>query len=445
MTACRDVTGIDNDGGMDICLQAECEPLTRANFHTGEINTEAEMRSWKFGAVAYKSSNRYFTDSDTKGYSYEWKQKYEAWAPYGSVKKWPDSTTPLSFYAYFPLVDCGVTIAQNDNGDVLTLHDWPDGFDVLYAIATNRTPEPVTTLTFRHAFSKIEAVNFKIPTTSNLTFHIKEIEFTNTHSETNGNIIVRKTGAVYTGGTVQKNRKVTLNTEEKVNKERVQAASGSDGYITLVKSTDNAFFFPVSDPNDIWDSSPSDDFTLSKTCLHLKAKVKQGEEVILQGSGEYVIGSETQYGDIYIPLRGAANQGQQLLAGHKYTINVYLKQGVGYNKDGKVYQPIDLDVSVDEWVENEVTVGQVTVANDNIVLNEGNYWAASIVINAGHKDLSKIAVTPSDNLTAGTGTDSKGELIVTIGKKDGATAGSGSVIVTDHETNSMATIIVTIE
>jgi len=468
-TADDHYTGSESD--VPIMLSPEVEVVTKA-YEKGEINTEADMRDGWVGFAAYNvysSTNQYnhktyFSPGD-RGASYQYSGG--KWKVRSGVPNWPTDSRKLNFYAYFPLsINIAAQFATFDNnadGTVLSVSNWPDGTDLLVGTSFERSREAITPITLKHAFAKVDAVNFKIPDNSNLTFHIKEIEFTNTHCETdvakkeNGALVIGNSAKVLlkNDGTIayvngqQKNRKVTLASEEKINKERIQAASANQGFIPLVKKGDNAFFIPV-ETSAIWDGSAIPDFPNTYTCIHLIAKVKQGEETILQGSGEYVIGSETQYGDIYIPIKGSSNKGsssssQALEAGHRYTVNIFLKSGVGYNKDGKVYQPIDLDVSVDEWVENEVTVGQVTVANDNIVLNEGNHWAANIVINAGHKDLSKIAVTPSDNLTAGKGTDAKGELIVTIGKKDGATAGSGSVIVTDHETNSMATIIVTIE
>lgn len=461
----------DRESDVPIMLEPEVEIATKA-YEKGEINTEADMRDGWVGFAAYNvfsSTNQYnhktyFSPGD-RGASYQYSGG--KWKVRSGVPNWPADSRKLNFYAYFPLsINIVAQFASSDNnadGIVMSVSNWPDGTDLLVGASLDQSRAPITPITFKHAFAKVDAVNFKIPDDSNLTFHIKEIEFTNTHCETdvvkkeNGAFVIGNSAKVqlkndgtiaYVNG-VQKNRKVTLATEEKINKERVQAAAAKQGYIPLVKKGDNAFFLPVG-TSAIWDGSAFSNFPNNYTCVHLKAKVKQGEETILQGSGEYVIGSETQYGDIYIPIKGSSNKDSSssslaLEAGHRYTVNIYLKSGVGYNKDGKVYQPINLDVSVDEWVENEVTVGQVTVANDNIVLNYGNNWTADIVINAGHKELSKIAVTPSDNLTAAKGTDSKGELIVTIGRKDGATAGSGSVIVTDHETNSMATIAVTIE
>lgn len=422
---------------------------TKANtYRKGDIEDIDDLKEWKFGVMGYDSNNKAMSNTGngpTRGISHMWSGTEWTYSNDGETQVWRNYTPPMDFYAYYPLmgVDANKEKFQktyNPTGEVMLLTGWVDGVDVLYARSTGRNIESHVPLYFKHAFTKIEKVNFKIPSDSPLTFHIATTELTATHCETDGKMILRKTGNMeYVAGATRKNRMVTLSSEVVVSKSDTQGKN-------LIVGTDNAYMFPVT-TDGLWDgqSVPGvDDVSLSKTCLHLKAKVKQGEEIILQGSGEYIIGSETQYGDIYLPIKGTSNPNQELEAGKRYTISVLLKSGVGYNKDGKTYLPIDLSVTVDDWVAEDVSVGQVTVRPSEAILNAGNSYTAEVVVNCAHTNLSQLSATCSPNLSASFRVFNN-KVYLTIEGVSPYTPGTGSVTVNDQFSNSMTSVSVTIE
>lgn len=101
---------------------------------------------------------------------------------------------------------------------------------------------------------------------------------------------------------------------------------------------------------------------------------------------------------------------------------------------------LDVDhVTVDDWVENKITVGQVTVNTSEVTVAVNA--TASVRINVGHQDASKLSATSRNGkVTATIRYDSAGKkMYVDISR---TSAGEDEVTVNDLATNSFATITV---
>lgn len=113
---------------------------------------------------------------------------------------------------------------------------------------------------------------------------------------------------------------------------------------------------------------------------------------------------------------------------------------------GKIYNLsfremiLDVDhVTVDEWIENKITVGQVTVNTSEVSLSIGN--KVSVRINVGHHDDSRLSATSKNGkVTATIRYDSASKkMYVDITR---SAEGEDEVTVNDLATNSFATITV---
>lgn len=113
---------------------------------------------------------------------------------------------------------------------------------------------------------------------------------------------------------------------------------------------------------------------------------------------------------------------------------------------GKIYNLhfkemiLDVDhVTVDEWVENKITVGQVTVNQSEVTVAVGNQ--TSVRINVGHQDTGKLSATSKNGkVTAVIRYDSTSKkMYVDITRN---AEGDDEVTINDLATNSFATITV---
>lgn len=92
--------------------------------------------------------------------------------------------------------------------------------------------------------------------------------------------------------------------------------------------------------------------TSNFVCLKLTCKVK--------AAGHYLVGGESNYGEMYIPMHGtSANSADisELLAGRRYTYNIIMQSNVGYEDDGDPIMLAPIRFSVNEVTNwNDVTV-----------------------------------------------------------------------------------------
>lgn len=117
---------------------------------------------------------------------------------------------------------------------------------------------------------------------------------------------------------------------------------------------------------------------------------------------------------------------------------------------GKIYNlrfkemVLDVDhVTVDEWTENTVNVGQITVKTPEVTIAPGA--TANVLLNAGHLNTDDITVTcPTGSKLTATKRVDGDKMYIDIKADSDATPGTYTVEINDIESNSMATIAVTV-
>ena len=89
-------------------------------------------------------------------------------------------------------------------------------------------------------------------------------------------------------------------------------------------------------------------------CLKLTCKVK--------AAGHYLVGSESNYGEMYIPMHGtSANSAviSDLLAGRRYSYKIIMSSNGGYKENGDPIKSAPIKFSVNEvtpWNDVIVTI-----------------------------------------------------------------------------------------
>lgn len=350
---------------------------TRA-YTNGDINSATAMRDGSFGVVGYKTNGSIYLGSTDKAIEQSWKVGSEPGS--GSweyktptdLKYWP--TVNMDFYAYFPYAESGDEFAASTTADgtVMTINNATGNQDVLFASVRDQSYLARVPLTFHHAFSKINSVNIKV-TLNDVDVVVSKVEFINTKSSVNSQVLVDRSGkAKYgtpTGETSTCGLELapakTINSTGEYN---------TNGY-TVWESSANKYILATNgtEANNVtgtnkamWDGAKSslEGGKLSEkdlVCLKITGKVKT------HGGTNYIIGTEEQDGDIYIPLKGThANVGVgdttndliHFFAGKRYTYNIVMRDNVGYHDNGDpILKPILFNVDkVTAWDDVTVTI-----------------------------------------------------------------------------------------
>ena len=342
-----------------------------------DIDNATEMRNGSFGVVGYKSGSSIYLGSTSSAISQSYSSETNHWEYTNSndLKYWPDEA--MDFYAYFPYSESGDEFASTNStdGTVMTINNATGTQDVLFASALNQSYQERVPLTFHHAFSKINSVNIKVEL-NDVDVVVKKVEFINTQSTENSQVLVNKSGKASYG--------TATGTTSTCGQEIASAVTinntgdyKDDGY-TVWTSTDNKYLLATNgtETNNVtgtnkamWDGEKSslEGGTLSEkglVCLKITGKVK------ISGA-DYIIGSASKDGVIYIPLKGthaSVGSGDDIsdinsfFAGKRYTYNIVMKYNVGYNDNGDrisipVPKPILFDVSsVTGWDDVTVTI-----------------------------------------------------------------------------------------
>ena len=322
------------------------------------------MKTGSFGVVGYiNTDNTLFLGSASKAIEQVWKTDasytgggYWDYNVSSELKYWPSST--MDFYAYFPYSGSGDTFASSSTENtIMTITNETGNQDVLFARQANQSQTAYVPLRFNHAFSKIKAINIKVAAVD-VSVTVQKVEVLNT--STKGKVLVDNTGnASYATTESDKIRSFDLSSSPKT------INYGTDG-VELFDNNANGYLFASNSSvqhyvkgtgKTMWSGNKADlnggNLSTSEfVCLKLTCKVK--------AAGHYLVGSEDEYGEMYIPMHGtSANSADisELLAGRRYTYNIIMQSNVGYEDDGDPIMLAPIRFSVNEVTNwNDVTV-----------------------------------------------------------------------------------------
>ena len=336
---------------------------TRA-YTSGDVDI-AKMKEGSFGVVGYTSDNNLYLGSTNKAIEQVWKTDasytgggYWDYNVSSELKYWPSST--MDFYAYFPYSGNGDTfVSSSTENTIMTITNETGDQDVLFARQANQSQTAYVPLHFNHAFSKIKAINIKVAAVD-VSVTVQKVEVLNT--STKGKVLVDNTGnASYEAAQSDVIRSFDLSSSPKT------INYGTDG-VELFGNAANGYLFATNSSvqhyvkgtgKTLWNGNKADlnGSNLSTSdfvCLKLTCKVK--------AAGHYLVGSEDDYGTMYIPMHGtSANSADisELVAGRRYTYNIIMQSNVGFEDDGDpiMLAPIRFSVNeVTEWNDVNVTI-----------------------------------------------------------------------------------------
>ena len=346
---------------------------TRA-YTSGDIDNATAMQNGSFGVVGYKTGSSIYLGSATKAIEQIWQSSAWEYATPTDLKFWPNEN--MDFYAYFPYAASGDTFAESTSSDgtVMTINNATGNQDVLFASARNQSYQERVPLIFNHAFSKVNSVNIKVEL-NDVNVVVKKVEFINTTSSANSQVLVNKSGkASYgtaTGETSTCGHElasaVTINS----------TGDYKDNGYTVWSSTANKYLLATQGENEtnkvtgtnkeMWDGTntgwdESDKLsTKGLVCLKITGKVTT------HNGAEYLVGSAETDGDIYIPLKGtnhtSVGEGdnradlEHFFAGKRYAYSIIMKDNVGFKDNGDpILKPILFNASVTGWDDVTVTI-----------------------------------------------------------------------------------------
>ena len=353
---------------------------TRAAYTSGDIDNATAMQDGSFGVVGYKTNSTIYLGSATKAIEQTWQSSAWGYATSTDLKYWPNVN--MDFYAYFPYASSGDNFAESTSaestsadGTVMTINNATGNQDVLFASARNQSYQERVPLTFYHAFSKVNSVNIKVEL-NDVNVEVKKVEFINTTSSKNSQVLVNKSGkASYgtaTGETSTCGHElasaVTINS----------TGDYKDNGYTVWSSTANKYLLATQGENEdnkvtgtnkaMWDGKNdgwnSEESLSNKDLVCLKITGK----VTTHNGAEYLVGSADRDGEIYIPLKGtnhtsvgAGNTTDEIdhfFAGKRYKYTFILKNNVGFKDNGDpILKPILFNVEkVDSWDDVTVTI-----------------------------------------------------------------------------------------
>ena len=312
---------------------------TRADYTSGDVDISV-MKTGSFGVVGYKNSdNNLYLGSTTKATEQVWNETKNAWdyKNEDEMKYWPSGS--MDFFAYFPYSDDGATFAATKTDTVMTIKSNNGNQDILFSYIKDRTQTDLVHLYFYHALSKIKSVEIQVAA-PDIEVSVSNIEILNSY--TKGNIKVDNTGvATYSDGTTP--RSVGFSTAKTINSQTAEENR------VLFDNTANAYLFATNTTehdkvkgtgqtmwNGTKDALNGGKLSESKfICMKLTGKVKLHHTDT--DTDEYLVGSASDDGEMYIPLRGnSANSADisEFLAGRRYIYKIVMSSNVGYKDNG---------------------------------------------------------------------------------------------------------------
>ena len=333
-------------------------------YENGDVDISV-MKTGSFGVVGYTSDNNLYLGSTNKAIEQVWKTDasytgggYWDYNVSSELKYWPSSA--MDFYAYFPYSGSGDIFASSSTENtIMTITNETGNQDVLFATQANQSQTAYVPLSFNHAFSKIKAINIKVAVVD-VSVTVQKVEVLNT--STKGKVLVDNTGnASYEATQSDVIRSFDLSSSPKT------INYGTDG-VELFGNEANGYLFATNSSvqhyvkgtgKTMWSGNKADLnggnlSTSGLVCLKLTCKVV--------AAGHYRVGSENNYGEMYIPMRGTSANStviSELLAGSRYTYNIIMQSNVGYEDDGDPFMLTPIRFSVNEvtaWNDVEVTI-----------------------------------------------------------------------------------------
>ena len=314
---------------------------TRADYTSGDVDISV-MKTGSFGVVGYKNSdNNLYLGSTTKATEQVWNETKNAWDYQNAneMKYWPSGS--MDFFAYFPYSDGGATFAttKTDAAPVMTIKSDNANQDVLFSYIKDRTQTDLVHLYFYHALSKIKSVEIQVAA-PDIEVSVSNIEILNSY--TKGNINVDNTGvATYSNGNTPRSlgfspaKTIKLQTAET---DRVLFDNNANAYLFATNTTEHDKVKGTGQTmwNGTKDALNGGKLSESKfICMKLTGKVKLHHTDT--DTDEYLVGSASDDGEMYIPLRGnSANSADisEFLAGRRYIYKIVMSSNVGYKDDG---------------------------------------------------------------------------------------------------------------
>ena len=312
---------------------------TRADYTSGDVDISV-MKTGSFGVVGYKNSdNNLYLGSTTKATEQVWNEKKNAWDYKNEKDKkyWPSGS--MDFFAYFPYSDDGATFAATKTDTVMTIKSNNGNQDILFSYIKDRTQTDLVHLYFYHALSKIKSVEIQVAA-PDIEVSVSNIEILNSY--TKGNIKVDNTGvATYSDGTTP--RSVGFSTAKTINlqtegTDRVLFDNNANAYLFATNTTEHDKVKGTGQTmwNGTKDALNGGKLSESKfICMKLTGKVKLHHTDT--DTDEYLVGSASDDGEMYIPLRGnSANSADisEFLAGRRYIYKIVMSSNVGYKDNG---------------------------------------------------------------------------------------------------------------
>ena len=334
--------------------------------YSGGDATINVMKTGSFGVVGYKNSdNTLYLGSETKATEQVWNETKKAWDYNNEDEKkyWPSGS--MDFFAYFPYSANGATFASTKTTDpVMTIKSDDGNQDILFSYIKNRTQTDIVHLYFYHALSKIKSVEIQVAA-PDIEVSVSNIEILNSY--TKGNIKVDNTGvATYSDGTTPRSvgfspaKTIKSHTTET---DRVLFDNTANAYLFATNTTEHEKVKGTGQT--MWNGTKDvlNGGKLSESnfiCMKLTGKVKLHHTDTEQD--EYLVGSASDDGEMYIPLRGnSANSADisEFLAGRRYIYKIVMSSNVGYKDNG---DPIMLSYikfgvnQVYDWSDVTVTI-----------------------------------------------------------------------------------------
>ena len=335
--------------------------------YTGGDADISVMKTGSFGVVGYKNSdNNLYLGTATKATEQVWNETKNAWDYNNENEKkyWPSGS--MDFFAYFPYSDGGATFAttKTDAAPVMTIKSDNANQDVLFSYIKDRTQTDLVHLYFYHALSKIKSVEIQVAAPG-IEVSVSNIEILNSY--TKGNIKVDNTGvATYSGGNTS--RSVGFSSVKTINSQttatnRVLFDNNANAYLFATNTTEHDKVKGTGQTmwNGTKDALNGGKLSESKfICMKLTGKVKLHHTDT--DTDEYLVGSASDDGEMYIPLRGnSANSADisEFLAGRRYIYKIVMSSNVGYKDDGDPIMLSYIKFGVNQvynWSEVTVTI-----------------------------------------------------------------------------------------
>ena len=269
------------------------------------------------------------------------------------IKNWPATTAPLDFYAIHPYdaADTGEeTVKPTITGDSQSVYFVNDGYpsyggecltDLMYATASGLTADSyngTVPLEFRHALSQLTFRGVLADET--LSVECEQISINNIGCEGTLSLSSGTWSGIdnITYYLTPQTKKSIASTTDTV------TLIGDDHAFMLIPQTLTPWTTTSSNPVPITTADSNKQCYLSMSC-----KIKK--------DGEYVVGSDDEYGKVYMPF--GTELGKMLEMGKKYEITLCF--GLGYNEQGEKIEPsttgpITYTVSVKDWSTTSVLI-----------------------------------------------------------------------------------------